>query len=187
MTTGPGDEPPAGSMRFQDESTAPREPTVGEARARRKAQHEQAEQEAAAVQAAAAEAETKRKRKRLLIGGAAAVGVVGVVAALYTVGGANDSVTARCVDSSGVVVSDTYCGGSHNYGSGGVFLFSGGSYRYNYGGSGSVGQKASGGSSTAPKSSTVTGSSGSSKSSVSRGGLGGGSTSSSGGGKSSGS
>jgi len=172
---------PKGSMRFQDASTAAREPTVGEIRAREKAQEkaesDRAAQEVAEVEAAA----TKRKRKRLLIGGVAAVGVVGVVAALYSSTGSHNDVSARCVDTSGTVVSDNYCGGGSNYGSGGIFFFGGGSYRYNYGGSGGIGQRISGGSTTAPKGSSISGGSGStsSKSSVSRGGLGAGSSHSS--------
>jgi len=111
----------------------------------------------------------------------AAVGVVGVVAALYSSTGSHNDVSARCVDSSGIVVSDNYCGGGSNYGSGGIFFFGGGSYRYNYGGSGGIGQRIGGGSTTAPKGSSISGSSGStsSKSSVSRGGLGAGSSHSS--------
>lgn len=188
MTIDPGDGPsggeggqyggdaaphPTGSMRSQGWSTTPREPTVGEVRARQHAQRQHAEQQVAEAQAA----EAKRKRKRLLIGGAVAVGVVGVVAALYAVTSLGDAVSARCVDSSGTVVSDTYCGGSSHYGSHGIYVFGGGSYRYNYGGSGTVGEKASGGSSVAPKGSSVTGASGTSTSSVSRGGLGGGTSS----------
>ncbi|MGZ6791123.1 MAG: hypothetical protein ACXVGQ_14545, partial [Mycobacteriaceae bacterium] len=64
-------------------------------------------------------AEAKRKRKRLLIGGATAVGVV---AALYAVNNSGGAVSARCVDSSGTVVSDTYCGGSSHYGSHGIYV-----------------------------------------------------------------
>ena len=191
MTTGPTDEPtgaqhednapenhglpdepttahPPGSMRFQDESTTPREPTVGELRAHKKAQRERAEREVLLAQ----EAETKRKRKRLLIGGVAAVGVVGVIAALYAATGSGNDVNARCVDPNGTVVSDNYCGGSSNYGSSSLIFLGGTGYRYNYGGSGSVGQKATGGSATAPKGSSISGSSGKSSSSVSRGGLG---------------
>lgn len=194
MTIDPGDGPsggeggqhggdaaphPTGSMRFQDGSTTPREPSVGEVRARRHAQRQHAEQQVAQAQAA----EAKRKRKRLLIGGATAVGVAGVVAALYAVNNSGGAVSARCVDSSGTVVSDTYCGGSSHYGSHGIYVFGGGSYRYNYGGSGTVGEKASGGSSVAPKGSSVTGSSGTSTSSVSRGGFGGGTSSASGSGR----
>ena len=104
-----------------------------------------------------------------------------MVAALYAVTSSGHAVSARCVDSSGIVVSDTYCGGSSHYGSHGIYVFGGGSYRYNYGGSGTVGEKASGGSSVAPKGSSVTGSSGTSTSSVSRGGFGGGTSSSRGG------
>ena len=194
MTTGPTDEPtgaqpgddglpdestaahPPGSMRFQDETTAPREPTVGEIRAREKSRRERAELEVVKAQ----EAETKRKRKRLLIGGVAAVGVVGVIAALYSATSSDNGVSARCVDPNGTVVADSYCGGSSHYGSSSLIFLGGTGYRYNYGGSGSVGQKATGGSATAPKGSSISGSSGKSSSSVSRGGFGAGSGKSSG-------
>ena len=68
-----------GSMRFQDPATArPRPPTVGETRAREKAERKRREIEKARV-----EAELKRhQRNQRLKGGAAVVGVVGVVAAL---------------------------------------------------------------------------------------------------------
>jgi hypothetical protein len=181
MTTGPEDDPPdaappAGSMRFQDETTTPREPTVGEIRARKRAQEKSESDRVEQAQ----QAEVKRKRKRLLIGGVAAVGVVGVIAALYSATSPSNGVSARCVDSSGTVVSDNYCGGGSNYGSGGIFLFGGGSYRYNYGGAGGIGQHVTGGSATAPKGSSISGSSGKSGSSISRGGLGAGSSHSSG-------
>ena len=66
-------------MRFQDPATArPRPPTVGETRAREKAERKRKELERARV-----EAEFKRyHRNQRLKGGAAVVGVVGVVAAL---------------------------------------------------------------------------------------------------------
>ena len=71
--------PAGGSMRFQDPATArPRPPTVGETRAREKAERKRREIEKARV-----EAELKRhQRNQRLKGGAAVVGVVGVVAAL---------------------------------------------------------------------------------------------------------
>ena len=70
---------PSGSMRFQDpETTRPRPPTLGETRAR-----EKAERERKAAEKAQLEADLKRyNRNRRLKGGAAVVGVVGVVAAL---------------------------------------------------------------------------------------------------------
>jgi uncharacterized protein YgiB involved in biofilm formation len=92
-------------------------------------------------------------------------------------------VAARCVDDSGVVVDDSNCvtpaassGNYHGVGFYPIFIGAGGAqYHYNYGGSGSVGQPVSGGTTTVPRDSTkVTTSSGKtvSGSSVSRGGLG---------------
>lgn len=169
-------EHPTGRMRFQDESTTAREPTLGEIRAREKVHRDQAAQEVADAETA----ETKRKHKRLLIGGAAAVGVVAVIAALYAATDSDNGVSARCVDSNGTVVSDNNCGGSTNYGSAGLFFLGGSSYRYNYGGSGGINQHVSGGSATPPKGSSISGSSGKGSSSISRGGLGAGSSHSSG-------
>ena len=75
----PGQPSPGGSVRFQDPATTrPRPPTVGETRAREKAERKRKELEKARV-----EAELKRyQRNQRLKGGAAVVGVVGVVAAL---------------------------------------------------------------------------------------------------------
>lgn len=176
--------PRRGQVSHQDPSTtSARPPTVAEQRARQAA--EQAEQQRR--QAEIAEAERKAKlRKRLLIGGGVSVGVVGLVAIWYAAQ-QPDEVTARCVDQNNVVVDDDYCdddyarshGGSGH--SGGVFIYSGGrQYSYYYGGTGSHGQKVSGGSSIRPKDANITTASGKT---IQRGGFGirGGSSGSSGG------
>lgn len=171
----PADEeeggPPSsgGSMRFQDPATArPRPPTVGETRAREKAERERKEFERAAF-----EANVKRyHRNQRLKGGAAVVGVVGVVAALGYWALSPRTVTAQCVqeDSTGgpIVVPDDYCAG-HGGGSGGLFIYSGHQYRYYYGSTGTVGSRPVGGTTIKPKDTTVKTSSGST---IERGGLG---------------
>ncbi|PPK65962.1 hypothetical protein V5P93_000144 [Actinokineospora auranticolor] len=170
-----------GSVNYQDGTTKPKQPSVAEQRARREALRKQREEEQAAID----EAERKRKkRKRLLIGSGVTVGVVALVAVIYAAS-TPDEVTARCVDGNGVVVDDDYCDDGYatshgGYHSGGFIYIGGSSYRYNYGGSGSVGQKATGGTYVAPSADTSVKTS--SGKSVSRGGLG-----VSGGGKSGGS
>ncbi|EWC61744.1 hypothetical protein UO65_2931 [Actinokineospora spheciospongiae] len=160
-----------GSVNFQDASTtAPREPTLGEQRARRDALRREREAELAEYE----EAERKRKlRKRVLIGAGVTVGVVAVVAVIYAAA-TPDEVTATCT-SNGVVVDDDYCdpayASAHNgYSSGGFIYIGGSSYRYNYGGTGRVGQPVSGGSYTAPSGNTSVKTA--SGKSVQRGGLG---------------
>lgn len=158
-------EPAPGTMRFQDaETTRPREPTVAEQRARRKAIAEQQEREAAE---AAARQEAERKaatRRKILIGGGVTVGLVGVVAAWYLVG-TPDEVSAVCTDQNGVVQDDEYCddtyitshGGHYDSGSGlWIIPYGGGynQYRYNYGGTGTIGSHVSGGSYTKPSGNT---------------------------------
>ncbi|OLR93145.1 hypothetical protein BJP25_00590 [Actinokineospora bangkokensis] len=159
-------------MSFQDPaSTAPREPTVAEQRARRDAVRREREAELAAQ----AEAERKRTlRKRILIGAGVTVGVVAVVAVIYAAA-TPDEVTAQCTDSNGVIVDDDYCDSSYatshgGYSSGGFIYIGGSSYRYNYGGTGTIGQRVSGGSYDAPSSGTSVKTS--SGKSVQRGGLG---------------
>lgn len=181
-------EPSTGRMRFQDESTTPREPTLAERRAREQAARR--EEEAERRQAEDAE-RSRKKRKRILVGAGVTVGVVALIAVGYSVAQPDDEVQARCVDEqTNVVVDDANCatpvntGGSY-YGGGGIIpypIFIGGGgrqYRYNYGGSGNIGQPVSGGTATVPKGGTrvttpsgktVAGSSGSG--SVSRGGFG---------------
>jgi hypothetical protein len=168
-----------GSMQFQDAATTkPRPPTPAELRARDKYEKKQKELEEARL---AAE-EKRRHQRRVLMGAAAAVGVVGVVAGLGYWMFASPNVTAQCVqdDPSGqpVIVPDSYCTG-HTEGMNGFFFFGGHQYRYYYGSSGSIGSRPSGGSTVAPKGANITTKSGSS---ISRGGLGGSSS-----GKSSGS
>ncbi|MBD0323618.1 MAG: hypothetical protein ICV72_09560 [Aldersonia sp.] len=146
--------------------TQPRPPTVAEARAREQARRRNAELE----QMQRAAAEKRRKRNRRLIGGAAVVGVVALVAVGYNVLSGNDTVTARCVvDENGqeVVVEDRYCSGSP--GMNGIFIVGGSQYRYYYGGAGTVGQTATGGSTVKPKGAEIKSTSGST---IERGGLG---------------
>lgn len=109
------------------------------------------------------------------------VGVVALIAAGYAVAQPDDEVQANCVDEAGVIVDDSNCAtpapsGTY-YGGGGfgffpIFIGGGGrQYHYNYGGTGTVGQTVSGGTTTVPKDGTkVRTSSGSST--VTRGGLG---------------
>jgi hypothetical protein len=154
----PAPEPPKrGSMRFQDGNTQPREPSLAEQRARRQALVQE-EQDAELARQADAKAATRRK---ILIGSGVTVGLVGLVATFYTVA-KPDNVTAVCTDASGVVQNDDNCderyvtshGGYHSGGF--LFLPIGGggynSYRYNYGGSGVIGQRVSGGSYDPPSS-----------------------------------
>ena len=165
----PGEPSTGGSMRFQDPATArPRPPTVGETRAREKAERKRQELEKARV-----EAELKRyQRNQRLKGGAAVVGVVGVVAALGYWALSPRTVNAQCVqeDASGgpIIVPDNYCTG-HGSGIGGLFIYSGHQYRYYYGSTGTVGARPAGGTTIAPKGTTVKTSSGTT---IQRGGLG---------------
>ena len=174
--------PKQGTMRFQDEHTKPREPTLAERRARQQA--EEAEREAA-IQAEAdaeAEEERRRRRKRVMIGAGVTVGIAAVVAGLV-LASQSDDVTARCTSNNtadnGTVVQDQYCDEDYVTSHGGhiangiIFLpIPGGGYNqyhYYYGGSGNIGQRVSGGSYTQPSSGTIKTNSGST---VSRGGLG---------------
>ena len=173
--------PPQGSMRFQDETSQPREPTLAERKAREQAERRQRE---AAEQAEADAERSRTRRKRILIGAGVTVGLVAVIAVGYAIAQPDDEVSARCVDESGVVVDDANCvtpaASSSGYHSGGgfypIFIGAGGAqYHYNYGGSGSLGQPVSGGTTTVPRDSTkVTTVSGKnvSVSKVTRGGLG---------------
>ncbi|MFC5290647.1 hypothetical protein ACFPM7_26635 [Actinokineospora guangxiensis] len=174
-----GNSPPAdaparrpGSINYQDpSSTARREPSLAERRARQEAQRRARDAE----YRAAAEAEEKaKKRKRILIGTGVTVGVVALIAVMYAAS-QPDEVTAQCVDESGVIVDDDYCDDSYarsngGYTSGGFIFIGGTSYRYNYGGSGTVGQRVSGGSYAKPSSDTTVKTN--SGKTVQRGGLG---------------
>ncbi len=159
-----------GSMEFQDAATTkPRPPTPAELRAREKFAKKQQEMEEARLEAEA----KRRKQKRTLIGAAAAVGVVGVVAGLGYWALSAPTVTAQCTqeDTNGqpVIVPDSYCTG-HTAGLDGFFFYGGHQYRYYYGSSGSVGSQPIGGTTTAPKGATIKTKSGST---IQRGGLGG--------------
>jgi hypothetical protein len=159
-----------GSIEFQDAATTkPRPPTPAELRARDKYAKKQKELEEARLQAEA----KRRHQRRVLMGAAAAVGVVGVVAGLGYWALSTPNVTAQCVqeDPSGqpVIVPDGYCTG-HTEGLNGFYYFGGHQYHYYYGSSGSVGSRPSGGTTSAPKGANITTKSGTS---ISRGGLGG--------------
>lgn len=168
-------------MRFQDPGSAkPREPTLGEQRARRKALAEEEEREAAEALAREEAARKAATRRKVMIGSGVTVGLVGVVAAWYLVGTPNE-VNAVCTDGSGTVQNDEYCddsyitnhGGYYNSGSGLWIIPYGvgaGQYRYNYGGTGVIGQHVTGGTYTAPSGNTSVKTS--SGKSVQRGGFG---------------
>ena len=186
----PGDEdaekrPLPGRMRFQDETTAPREPTLAERRAREQAARREAEEER---RRAEEEERSRKKRKRILVGAGVTVGVVALIAVGYSVAQPDEEVQAQCVDENNIVVEDSNCvtpasstGGTY-YGGGGFFpIFIGGGgrqYHYNYGGAGTIGQPAQGGTTTVPKEGTRVRTSsgkvlsGAGSSSVSRGGFG---------------
>jgi hypothetical protein len=155
-------------MRYQDaESTTPREPTLAEQRARRKALLEEEERAAADAQAREVAERKAATRRKVLIGSGVTVGLVGVVAAWYVVGSPN-SVDAVCTDGSGTVVSDNECDDDYVASHGGHYdsvsglwllpLATGGGfgqYRYNYGGTGTVGQHVSGGTFDKPSGGTT--------------------------------
>ncbi|WP_060633619.1 hypothetical protein [Pseudonocardia sp. EC080610-09] len=184
---------PRGRIRQQDGSTAPREPTLAEKRAR--------EQKLRADREAVRQKEARsRTTKRVLIGAGATIGVVALIAGVYAASSPDEEVVAQCVDENQVVVPDENCAGASQQGqvsNGGggfafvpIFLGGGGrQYHYNYGSTGGVGQVATGGSVNPPPAASKSGTtvrSGTSGSTISRGGLGvGGSSSSSSGGSSS--
>jgi len=177
------EQPQRGSMRFQDaESTAPREPTLGEQRARRKALAEQ-EQAAIEREKAAEIAERKANTKRkVLIGSGVTVGLVGLVATFY-LAARPDDVEAVCVDNTNTVREDKFCdenylrsqGATYNSSTGfwilPLFLGGGGGgqYHYNYGGTGSVGSPVSGGTYQRPAKANISTKSGTN---IQRGGFG---------------
>ncbi|SDJ44264.1 hypothetical protein SAMN05192558_12338 [Actinokineospora alba] len=161
-----------GSVSYQEPGkTAPRAPSLADQRAREVARRRERE----AAEAEFIEAERKRKkRKRILIGAGVTVGVVAVVAVIYAAS-TPDPVTATCTDSNGVVVDEDYCDENYarshgGYHSGGFIYIGGSSYRYNYGGTGSPGQRVSGGTYVAPSDRTPVKTA--SGKSVTRGGLG---------------
>lgn len=174
-----------GSVSYQEPGkTAPRAPSLADQRAREVARRRERE----AAEAEYLETERKRKkRKRILIGAGVTVGVVAVVAVIYAAA-TPDPVTATCTDSNGVVVEEDFCDENYarshgGYHSGGFIFIGGSSYRYNYGGAGSPGQRVTGGTYVAPSGNTPVRTA--SGKSVSRGGLG--VSGGSGGGKSGGS
>ncbi|WP_196808364.1 hypothetical protein [Mycobacterium sp. URHD0025] len=164
----PGED--RGSIRWQDPATAtPRPPTVAEARQRDKAQKaREAAERFAAVQEQKAQ-ERKARNGKILMGSAAVVGVVGVVALGYHLLH-KEEVAASCVkDGTNEVVPDSYCSSGHSS-SGGTFIYLGSPYRYYYGGNnGGVGTIARGGTLEMPKGATAKTKSGTS---ISRGGFG---------------
>lgn len=189
----PSEEAGRGTIRYQDpEHTTPREPTLAEQRARIAAEKRREEQHRAELEAA--EAKTK-KRRRLMIGGGATVGVVALVAAMYTASEVSNEANASeqycATDQSGQPGNrdqDQYCDenyvSSHGgYHSGGmffmpIFLPGGGiggynSYRYAYTPAGvsapPIGSPASGSSFTKPSGSTIKDTSGKT---IQRGGFG---------------
>ncbi|HVL83775.1 MAG TPA: hypothetical protein VM367_05690 [Pseudonocardia sp.] len=167
----PGGPPPEpGRMRFQDEDTTAREPTLAERRARERARRaEEAERLAGERDA--------RRRRRVLVGAGVTVGVVALIAVGYAAAQPEDEVVARCVDEeTGVVVDDANCatpasGGYYGGGVHPIFIGTGGrQYHYTYGGSGEAGQRATGGTTVRPpEGSRVTTPSGRT---ISRGGFG---------------
>ncbi|AYF75191.1 hypothetical protein D7D52_16450 [Nocardia yunnanensis] len=173
--------------------TQPRPPTVAEARAREKARRRAEEKERAEAEAAEAK---RRKKKRVLIGGAAVVGIAALVGGGYLAAEAwnGPEVTAYCTvvakqgetvptgpgqsvtatqDNQEIVVPDNYCSDATDHGDGGIhpgfFFLAGHSYRYYYGGTGTIGHAPSGGSISPPAGATVKTKSGST---IQRGGLG---------------
>ncbi|WP_235783675.1 hypothetical protein [Amycolatopsis orientalis] len=160
----PPQEPPKrGSMRFQDETTQARQPSLAEQRARQQALADQERQEALAAEAARAAEKKSSTKKKLLIGTGVTVGLVGLVATFYTVA-KPENVTAVCTTKDEIVDNDQNCDENYvrshgGYSSGGFFFIPIGgiggpmqSYRYNYGGSGAIGQRVSGGSYDPPSS-----------------------------------
>ncbi|MEC3915064.1 hypothetical protein [Nocardia sp. CDC160] len=186
--------PRRGSMTTQEAGvTQPRPPTVAEARAREKARKRAEEQ--ARAEAEAAEAK-RRKKKRVLIGGAAVVGIAALVGGGYLVAEAwnGPEVTAYCTvvakngevvpigngqtvtatqDNQEITVPDNYCSDAEDHGNSGInpgfFFLAGHSYRYYYGGTGTIGHAPYGGSTTPPSGATVKTKSGTT---IQRGGLG---------------
>ncbi|WP_326567587.1 hypothetical protein VSH64_38045 [Amycolatopsis rhabdoformis] len=150
-------------MRFQDDSTRPKEPSLAEQRARRQAIADQEREEAEAAEVARKADQRAATKHKVLIGSGVAVGLAGLVATFYTVAKPTNE-TAVCTDANGVIQNDQYCDETyvsqhHGYSSGGIWfvpLVGGGysQYRYNYGGTGTIGQRVTGGSFTAPSGNT---------------------------------
>lgn len=175
----PQGPPRRGSMRHQDGSTQARQPSLAEQRARQQALAQQERQEVLDAEAARAAEKKSSTKKKILIGTGVTVGLVGLVATFYTVA-KPEEVTAVCAaKDTEIVENDQNCDENYvrshgGYSSGGFFFIpigGGGynSYRYNYGGTGTIGQRVSGGSYTAPSGANVNTKSGKS---VQRGGFG---------------
>ncbi|MBB5154171.1 hypothetical protein [Saccharopolyspora phatthalungensis] len=187
----PAAEEGRGRIRYQDpEHTTPREPTLAEQRARIAAEKRRDEQHQAELEAAARKTQ---KRRRIMIGGGATVGVVALVAAMYSaseISNEANAVTQYCASDQGgqpVAANDQNCdenyvrshGGYIDHGSGFVFmpLFLGGppvpQYRYAYTAPGSpapaVGSPATGSTFAKPSDSTIKSKTGST---IQRGGFG---------------
>lgn len=157
---------PTGTLRFQQRgSTTPRPPTLAEQRFRQEAEEETEREQAEAQAVVAGRA---RRRRRVMIGGGVTVGVVAVIGAWYLLASPQD-VTAQCTVAAGsetdTIVTDQNCDPAYATAHGGyvnngfVFLPIGGGryqqYHYYYGGSGTIGQRATGGSFTAPDNANV--------------------------------
>ncbi|TWF94477.1 hypothetical protein [Saccharopolyspora dendranthemae] len=183
-----------GQIRYQDpQSTTPREPTLAEQKARQMAEQRRADAERAEQAAAAAKT---AKRRKAMIGGGATVGVVALVAAMYSASEVSASANASeqfCAQEqqggSATTAAPENCdenyvksqGGYVDHHSGFVFmpLFLGGpmsptpSYRYAYTSPGSpapsVGSPVSSSSFNKPSGTTIKDSKGST---VQRGGFG---------------
>lgn len=158
-----------GSIRQQDAETArPRPRSAAENRARRLAGEERERQ----YQAEAAAAAKKKRNRRRLIGGAAVVGAVGLVAGIYLLAvddsGSDDAVTAYCVNEQNEEVPDSYCNDSTRT-STGTFIYAGVPYFFYYGGTPGANRIMTGGSRSLPANTTVTTRSGTT---VQRGGIG---------------
>lgn len=174
-----------GRMRFQDGSTAPREPSLAERRARELALRREAEERDRAEEEAE---QARRKRKRVLVGTGVTVGVVALIAVGYSAAQPQATTTAQCVDEeTNEIVDESNCvtpaatgGGYYGGGFYPVFIGVGGrQYHYNYGGTGTIGGRVQGGTTAVPREGTrVTTPSGrdlsprASSPGVSRGGLG---------------
>ncbi|WP_019930033.1 hypothetical protein [Nocardia sp. BMG111209] len=187
-----GAEPPRkprGSVQRQKVGvTVPRDPSLGEARAREKGRERAAAAERLAEERLAIK---RRNRKRVLIGGAAVAGVATLVGAgylAYSAANKPNEVTAYCVtddNNQQTVVPDDDCvkaqdyvtsyggggyyNGAYTPGIPGIFLYNGHQYRYYYGGSNTtIGSHPTGGSFSTPSHSVTSTKSGT----VVRGGLG---------------
>ncbi|MER6989542.1 hypothetical protein ABT337_13690 [Saccharopolyspora hirsuta] len=189
----PKAEPGRGQIRYQDpESTTPREPTLAEQRARIAAEKRREEKERAELEAAE---QKSQKRRRVMIGGGVTVGVVALVAAMYSASEVSNEANASeqyCATEQsgqpGVRDQDDFCNEQYVTSHGGhvsggmffmpIFLPGGGiggynSYRYAYTPAGvsapPVGSPATGSSFTKPSGSTIKDTSGKT---IQRGGFG---------------